>query len=473
MPQKIYDSINTFNAGEVSQLVFNREDISKYKSACLTLENAFPLVEGGAKKMPGTYYAGSTLSNAHSRLVSFQFSTNQGAILEFSAGAIRIWEPTTPGTWTLGLVESMSTPIVLTTPYMDADLFLLDVGTQSADVLWIFHPNYPPACVERMGPSTWSYTVKPPGADANEPAYRGTPQVISTGFSGQGISISQMTQAFPLVMVTAAKITNGQRIYINGCAGMVEVNEGEYFASAVTDSSDVTTFTAHIDDGGSNAGYILTVSAVATGTILVGMQVTGANVAPNTIITEYLSGSGSTGTYQVNLIQKVGSGTGMTGVGGFAYNLIPAAYPNALFTASISGTTMTVTAILGGVIVVGMGLYFPGVLAGTIVSAFGTGTGGAGTYTVNNSQTYGPGTISSIPVISTAYLPYQGGGFAVPVVPMFAAAGDYPACGTFYQNRLCVAGTDNDPTTLYGSVIGDYPDFICDPTEMTTHFSLL
>src|SRR5208283_3676927 len=99
MPQKIYHSVNTFNAGEISELLFNREDISKYKSACRILENAFPLVEGGAKKMPGTYFAGPIQNSGGpppgpppegpdpgpARLVPFQFSTFQGAILELTA----------------------------------------------------------------------------------------------------------------------------------------------------------------------------------------------------------------------------------------------------------------------------------------------------------------------------------------------------------------------------------------------------
>ncbi len=57
---KIYPVRNAFNSGEVSPLIDFREDISKYNSACLTLENLTPLVEGGAKKMPGTYFAGVT-----------------------------------------------------------------------------------------------------------------------------------------------------------------------------------------------------------------------------------------------------------------------------------------------------------------------------------------------------------------------------------------------------------------------------
>lgn len=52
--------INSFNTGEISGLCESRSDLAKFSSACKTLENFVPLVEGGAKKMPGTYFAGTT-----------------------------------------------------------------------------------------------------------------------------------------------------------------------------------------------------------------------------------------------------------------------------------------------------------------------------------------------------------------------------------------------------------------------------
>src|ERR1017187_313932 len=106
---KTYPYVNTFNGGEISELLYNREDISKYKSACRVLENAVPLVEGGAKKMPGTYFAGATKNGTtnKARLVPFQFSTEQGAILEFSDGIVRVWEGATQGSWSLGLAQQV------------------------------------------------------------------------------------------------------------------------------------------------------------------------------------------------------------------------------------------------------------------------------------------------------------------------------------------------------------------------------
>jgi len=63
-------------------------------------------------------------------------------------------------------------------------------------------------------------------------------------------------------------------------------------------------------------------------------------------------------------------------------------------TADIAGTLMTVTAVTSGVVEPGQFITGAGVTAGTRVVAYGTGTGGTGTYTVDFSQTVASTTIS-------------------------------------------------------------------------------
>lgn len=66
------------------------------------------------------------------------------------------------------------------------------------------------------------------------------------------------------------------------------------------------------------------------------------------------------------------------------------AYIDAVFTGSILGTTMTITAVdpdFIGKINVGSSVFGVNVTTGTAVTAFGTGTGGVGTYTVSLPQT--------------------------------------------------------------------------------------
>lgn len=65
----------------------------------------------------------------------------------------------------------------------------------------------------------------------------------------------------------------------------------------------------------------------------------------------------------------------------------------AVVTGSISGTTLTVSAVTSGALRVGLTITGTGVTSGTTITALGTGTGGTGTYTVSVSQTVSSTTI--------------------------------------------------------------------------------
>jgi hypothetical protein len=67
-----------------------------------------------------------------------------------------------------------------------------------------------------------------------------------------------------------------------------------------------------------------------------------------------------------------------------------------VMTGSISGTTLTVTAIASGPIALGQVLSGAGVTANTAITGLGTGTGGTGTYTVSAAQTVASTTINAI-----------------------------------------------------------------------------
>lgn len=73
-------------------------------------------------------------------------------------------------------------------------------------------------------------------------------------------------------------------------------------------------------------------------------------------------------------------------------------YVDAVFTGSISGTQMTITAVnpnYAGRLKVGSTIFGVGVADGTKVVALGTGTGGVGTYTVSPSQTVASTTLAA------------------------------------------------------------------------------
>ncbi len=89
--QKAYKNINNFSAGELSPLVSAREDLSKFHSGLTTMENMIPLPQGPARKRPGTKYVAESKNNTKIRLLPFEYSTEQGYILELGNQYMRFF----------------------------------------------------------------------------------------------------------------------------------------------------------------------------------------------------------------------------------------------------------------------------------------------------------------------------------------------------------------------------------------------
>lgn len=170
---------------------------------------------------------------------------------------------------------------------------------------------------------------------------------------------------------------------------------------------------------GSISGAVLDVSAVSSGCIKVGGSITGTGIALGTIITGYITGSGGVGTYSVRPSQNVSSTT-IT-----VTNPTPCTSATAQVTGSITGTTLDVTDIISGCLTVGQTISGAGIVPGTKVTGYITGSGGIGTYTVTPSQN-----VSSEPI--TASMCSNG-------------ATNSPSCTTL-PNGSCVNGNANPPT---------------------------
>lgn len=113
----------------------------------------------------------------------------------------------------------------------------------------------------------------------------------------------------------------------------------------------------------------------------------------------------------VNVVSGT-SGVCLTNVNGptlrlsFEDVMIASDAPAGTFTATgaISATTLTVSVGGSRSIAIGAGVTGSGVTSGTFVSALGTGTGGAGTYTISPSQTVGSETLTfGTPPIPNTY----------------------------------------------------------------------
>ena len=149
------------------------------------------------------------------------------------------------------------------------------------------------------------------------------------------------------------------------------------------------------------------------------------------------------------------------------YTIGPSGQVGAVFTGSISGTTLTVTAITSGAIAIGQTLSGTGITSGTKILAFQTGAGGnvneAGTYTLNISQTVASSTINAYYqrplVINSAFVrinttsngqPITGGGLDYPVAVLNVE--EYEMIGLKTLNGPWPKALYYQPTELLGNL---------------------
>jgi hypothetical protein len=187
----------SFTGGEISERLFGRVDLPQYKNSLARLENFILHPHGGATTRPGTFY-GWPVKDATKvqRLLPFEYSADISYVLEIGPEYIRLgrdgslltvgtldaWDsgttyahgalvsysgvnyyslsdanlnynPSTETDWWYPLSGDV---FEIPTPYQEDELFDLHI-TQSADVMWFFHPDYPTKRLERYGEAEWLF----------------------------------------------------------------------------------------------------------------------------------------------------------------------------------------------------------------------------------------------------------------------------------------------------------------------------
>ena len=180
--------------------------------------------------------------------------------------------------------------------------------------------------------------------------------VYAVAYNYQTSIIGQLNTTTGPVSIT----DNGVYVYIV---------DGANRYSWLIDAPDTTIFT------GSISGTTLNISNLVAGTVSIGSQVFGLGVLPGTIIT-----GGSGFSWTVNNSQNIVSET---------FDTDP---PYCIFTGSIASAgspvvvTLTVTAVSYGSLSIGTTIIGAGIPTNTIITALGTGTGGAGTYILSGGS---------------------------------------------------------------------------------------
>jgi hypothetical protein len=190
---------------------------------------------------------------------------------------------------------------------------------------------------------------------------------------------------------------------LNTNTGLVGIVDNGVNVYIVDDTYRYTWFISNPSSAiftGSISTTTLTVDSVLSGTIAVGQAIFGDNINANTVITALGTGTGGVGTYTVSNSQSVTT------------TQINSTAAPAIVTGDITGTTLDVTAVTSGTLQIGQTLEGANVTNGTIITAFGTGSGGTGTYTVNPSQTAASDTIYALnwTTLPSTDGPFEGGG---------------------------------------------------------------
>jgi len=192
-----------------------------------------------------------------------------------------------------------------------------------------------------------------------------------------------------------------------------------------------------------------------------------------------------TSNFVPTLIGTLNSNSGIVGIsdnglnvyivdGSYRYTWRISNPASAVFTGSITGTTLTVSLLKSGSIGIGQSLFGVGLSAETVITALGTGTGGVGTYTVNISQSEPSEIMNSAAVAATLTGSISGTTLTVTSVTgtlypgqtiqgVGVTAGTIITTlgsGTVLSQTITAGGTGyavNDTITVLGGVYGTTP----------------
>ena len=158
----------TFNGGEMTEELTGRFDDPKYQSGVALCQNYIPMPHGVLKNRAGFEFVREVkTSSLATVLIPFIYSATNSIVIEMGAGYFRFHAQA-------GTVMNGSVPYEISNPYAAADLPSIH-HTQSADVMTLVHPNYPPKELRRYGSTDWRLvdinlepTIQPPSSISGE-----------------------------------------------------------------------------------------------------------------------------------------------------------------------------------------------------------------------------------------------------------------------------------------------------------------
>ena len=230
--------LTNFTGGELSPRLDGRNDLAKYPTGLKTLENFVVFPHGSVARRSGTQFVAEVKdSTKKTRLIPFEFSTTQTYMLEFGNQYIRFYKDN-------GQILSGSPAVAyeISSPYLEAELFDIKFA-QSADVMYICHPNHAVRKLARTAHTSWTLTevefIEGPFLDTNITTTTFTSSDHTPG-TGRTITASSTTG-----------INSGQGFLDTDVGRQIKVHDGWGVITART-STTVVTVTIEEDFGTSN-----------------------------------------------------------------------------------------------------------------------------------------------------------------------------------------------------------------------------
>ena len=142
-------ALTSFVSGELGSKLDGRTDFAKYNTGAKTLQNFLVHPQGSATRRVGTQFIAEVKdSSKETRLIPFEFSTTQTYILEFGDQYIRFYKDK-------GQILSGGSAYEISSPYLETEIFDIKFA-QSADVMYLCHPNHAVRKLSRTGHTSWS-----------------------------------------------------------------------------------------------------------------------------------------------------------------------------------------------------------------------------------------------------------------------------------------------------------------------------
>lgn len=224
---------NNFSSGELSPVLSTRTDIAQYSNGAKQLKNCIPLVEGGVRKRPGTFFR-SFMFGAR-RLITFATTSNNSFLLILKPREITVYDPR------LNIFIA-----TLNTPY-DIDVIADVQYIHTRYVMYMTHPKHPVQMLQCSEDFTnWRFSEMkfdvPPMDEVTT-----TPNVALTP-SGKNVgeTISLVASNYPTWNASTTYFQNDRVVFANATWRAVNDNTNSQPSDANKDWVKVTGTEANV-----------------------------------------------------------------------------------------------------------------------------------------------------------------------------------------------------------------------------------